>query len=47
MASTTGEIFVQAGLITREQLAIAIEKQKQLQSQENIGELLVDMGQES
>ncbi|MGQ9487627.1 MAG: type II secretion system ATPase GspE [Armatimonadota bacterium] len=44
MASTTGEIFVQAGLITREQLATAIEKQKQLQSHENIGELLVDMG---
>lgn len=44
MASTTGEIFVQSGLITHEQLAIAIEKQKQLQSHENIGELLVDMG---
>lgn len=44
MASTTGEIFVQAGLITREQLATAIEKQRQLQSHENLGELLVGMG---
>ncbi|MCS6950487.1 MAG: type II secretion system ATPase GspE [bacterium] len=44
MASTIGEIFVRAGLITREQLATAVEKQKQLQSHENIGELLVDMG---
>lgn len=44
MASSTGEIFVRAGLITREQLAVAVEKQKQLQSHENIGELLVDMG---
>jgi len=44
MASMTGEIFVKAGLITREQLATAVEKQKQLQSHENIGDLLVDMG---
>ena len=45
MQSTAiGEIFVSSGLITEEQLQQALEKQRQLKSQEQIGDLLVSMG---
>ena len=39
-----GEVFVRSGLITEDQLQTALEKQRQLKSQEHIGELLVSMG---
>jgi len=40
----SGEIFVQQGVVTEEQLREAIEKQKELGTQEPIGDLLVQMG---
>jgi type IV pilus assembly protein PilB len=43
-ASTVGEIFVTSGLVTEEQLQLAIDKQKQLKTPEKIGTLLVSMG---
>jgi type IV pilus assembly protein PilB len=43
-ASTVGEIFVTTGLITQEQLQLAIEKQMQLKTPEKIGNVLVSMG---
>ncbi|MCX8052242.1 MAG: type II secretion system ATPase GspE [Armatimonadetes bacterium] len=39
-----GEIFVRKGLITRDQLEQALEKQKLLKRQESLGEVLVSMG---
>ncbi|GAB4458788.1 MAG: hypothetical protein OHK0029_20460 [Armatimonadaceae bacterium] len=39
-----GEIFIRKGLITQEQLASALDKQKQLGGHKQIGELLVSMG---
>ncbi len=39
-----GEIFVSSGLVTSEQMEQALEKQRQLKSQEQIGDLLVSMG---
>ncbi len=41
---TIGHIFVQSGLITPEQLDQVIDKQRQLKTQEQIGDLLVSMG---
>jgi type IV pilus assembly protein PilB len=43
-ANTVGEIFVTTGLITQEQLQLAIDKQMQLKTPEKIGNLLVSMG---
>jgi len=43
-SAAIGEIFVSSGLITEEQLQQALEKQRQLKSQEQIGDLLVSMG---
>ncbi len=43
-ATAQGDVFVTSGLVTEEQLAQATEKQRQLKSQEPIGELLVSMG---
>ncbi len=43
-ANTVGEIFVSTGLITQEQLQLAIDKQMQLKTPEKIGNLLVSMG---
>jgi type IV pilus assembly protein PilB len=43
-SAAIGEIFVSTGLITEEQLQQALEKQRQLKSQEQIGDLLVSMG---
>src|SRR3989442_1316266 len=40
----TGEILVEWGLITEEQLRSAVEAQKGLPSQEAIGDTLVNMG---
>ena len=39
-----GEIFLKKGLITRQQLEQALEKQKLLKRQESLGEVLVSMG---
>jgi type IV pilus assembly protein PilB len=39
-----GEIFIKMGLITQEQLALALEKQKLLKRQESLGDVLVSMG---
>ena len=39
-----GEIFIKSGLVTREQLEQALEKQKILKRQESIGDVLVSMG---
>jgi type IV pilus assembly protein PilB len=39
-----GDIFIQGGLITPDQLQAVLEKQKQLKTQEQIGDLLVSMG---
>jgi|YNPNPStandDraft_1061719.scaffolds.fasta_scaffold00003_75 type IV pilus assembly protein PilB len=39
-----GQIFVKLGLITKEQLNMALEKQKLLKRQESIGDVLVSMG---
>jgi type IV pilus assembly protein PilB len=41
---TIGEIFVTNGLITEEQLEIALDNQRQLKTKELIGDLLVSMG---
>src|SRR5580658_5998042 len=43
-SAAIGEIFVSSGLITEEQLQQALDKQRQLKSQEQIGDLLVSMG---
>ncbi len=43
-ASTVGEIFVTTGLITEEQLQLAIDKQMQLKTPEKIGSVLVSLG---
>ncbi len=43
-AATIGDIFVSSGLVTPEQLGQALDKQRQLKSQEQIGDLLVSMG---
>lgn len=42
--ASMGDVFVQSGLITEEQLKQAVDKQRQLKSQEQIGEVLVSMG---
>ena len=39
-----GEVFLRLGLITRDQLNQAIEKQKLLKRQESLGDVLVSMG---
>ncbi|MDQ2688102.1 MAG: Flp pilus assembly complex ATPase component TadA, partial [Armatimonadota bacterium] len=39
-----GEIFVSSGLVSAEQMQQALDKQRQLKSQEQIGDLLVSMG---
>jgi len=39
-----GEIFIRMGLITRDQLRQALEKQKLLKRQESLGDVLVSMG---
>ena len=39
-----GEIFVSSGLVSPEQMQQALDKQRQLKSQEQIGDLLVSMG---
>ncbi len=41
---TFGEIFVRCGMVSEDQLHSALEKQRQLGSQEQIGEQLVSMG---
>ncbi len=43
-SATIGEIFVSSGLVSPEQLGQALDKQRQLKSQEQIGDLLVSMG---
>ncbi len=43
-AATIGDIFVSSGLVSPEQLGQALDKQRQLKSQEQIGDLLVSMG---
>src|SRR5580658_6489288 len=43
-SAAIGEIFVSSGLITDDQLKQALDKQRQLKSQEQIGDLLVSMG---
>lgn len=43
-SSAIGDIFATSGLITQEQLEQALDKQRQLKSQEPIGDLLVSMG---
>jgi type IV pilus assembly protein PilB len=43
-AEPIGEIFIKAGLITRDQLNQALEKQKLLKRQESVGDVLVSMG---
>lgn len=43
-SAAIGEIFVTSGLVTSEQMQQALEKQRQLKSQEQIGDLLVSMG---
>lgn len=40
----TGDIFVQEGLISEEQLQLALEKQRELGGSQRIGHLLVEMG---
>ncbi len=42
--ATIGDIFVSSGLVSPEQLGQALDKQRQLKSQEQIGDLLVSMG---
>src|SRR5579883_1445698 len=44
VTASLGDVFVQSGLITEEQLKQAVDKQRQLKSQEQIGEVLVSMG---
>ncbi|MDR3710432.1 MAG: type II secretion system ATPase GspE [Capsulimonadaceae bacterium] len=41
---TIGEIFVESGLITDEQLEVALDNQRQLKTKELLGDLLVSMG---
>lgn len=41
---TIGEIFVESGLITDEQLEMALDNQRQLKTKELLGDLLVSMG---
>ena len=41
---TIGEIFVESGLITEEQLEVALDNQRQLKTKELLGDLLVSMG---
>ncbi len=43
-ATTIGDIFVENGLITREQLVEALDKQRQLKTHKMLGDLLVQMG---
>ena len=43
-SATIGDIFVSSGLVSPEQLGQALDKQRQLKSQEQIGDLLVSMG---
>ncbi len=43
-AATPGDIFVLSGLVTPEQLQQAQDKQRQLKTQEPVGDLLVSMG---
>jgi type IV pilus assembly protein PilB len=38
------DVFVRSGLVSEEQLTQAIEKQRQLKTQEPVGDLLVSMG---
>jgi len=38
------DVFVSSGLVSEEQLARAVEKQRQLKTQEPVGDLLVSMG---
>ena len=42
-AEPIGEIFIKAGLISRDQLNQALEKQKLLKRQESVGDVLVSM----
>jgi type IV pilus assembly protein PilB len=42
--SSLGDIFVENGLISREQLAEALDKQRQLKTHKMLGDLLVQMG---
>ena len=45
MQSTAmADVFVSSGLVSEEQLAQALDKQRQLKTQEPIGDLLVSMG---
>ena len=45
MQSTAmGDIFVSSGLVSQEQLGQALDKQRQLKTQEPVGDLLVSMG---
>ena len=45
MQSTAmADVFVSSGLVSEEQLAQAVEKQRQLKTQEPVGDLLVSMG---
>ena len=43
-AEPIGEIFIKLGLITRDQLNLALEKQGLLKRQESLGEVLTSMG---
>ncbi len=44
MAESIGEVLLRLGLVTEDQIAQALEKQKQLKTQEPLGHLLVNMG---
>ena len=45
MQSTAmGDVFVSSGLVSQEQLGQALDKQRQLKTQEPVGDLLVSMG---
>ena len=43
-AATLGDLFVSSGLVSPEQMQQALDKQRQLKSQEQIGDVLVSMG---
>src|SRR3978361_2358626 len=43
-SAAIGEIFVSSGLVSPDQLQQALDKQRQLKTQEQIGDLLVSMG---
>ncbi|MEO7717955.1 MAG: GspE/PulE family protein [Capsulimonas sp.] len=43
-SAVLGDIFVSSGLVTPDQMQQALDKQRQLKSQEQIGDLLVSMG---